>query len=76
VKAASENLGEEERATVIRRAVDAERERVVHEAKEPETELGKQIEGVTDAPAGTINTIVKNQARKSLERFRGKGKPH
>ncbi len=69
-------LGEEERAHVICRAVAAERERVVHKAKEPETELGKRIKGLTDAPAGTINAIVKNQARRSLDKFRGKGKPH
>jgi hypothetical protein len=70
------SLGEDERANVIRQAVAAERERVVHKAKEPETELGKSIKGLTDAPAGTINTIVKNQARRSLDRFRGKGNVH
>jgi hypothetical protein len=69
-------LGEDERANVIRRAVAAERERVVHKAKEPETELGKRIKGLTDAPTGTINAIVKNQARRSLDKFRSKGKPH
>jgi hypothetical protein len=70
------SLGEHERANVIRRAVAAERERVIHKAKEAETELGKRIKGLMDAPAGTINTIVKNQARRSLDRFRGKGKVH
>jgi hypothetical protein len=69
-------LGEEERARVIHRAVAAERERVVHKAKEPETEVGKRIKGLTDVPARMINAIVKNQARRSLDKFRGKGKPH
>jgi hypothetical protein len=73
---ANGRLGEDERANVIRQAVDAERERVVHKAKEPETELGKRIKGLTDAPAGTVNAIVKNQARRSLEKFRGKRTPH
>jgi hypothetical protein len=73
---ASGSLGEDERANVMRQAVAAERERVVHKSKEPETELGKRIKGLTDAPAGTINAIVKNQARRSLEKFRGKRTPH
>lgn len=65
-----------ERANVIRQAVTAERERVVHKGKEPETELGKRIKGLTDAPAGTVNAIVKNRAKTSLEKFQGKGTPH
>ena len=73
---ANGSLGKDERANVIRRAVAAERKRVVHKATEPETELGKRIKGVTDAPAGMVDAIVKNQARRSLEKFRGKGRPH
>jgi len=73
---ANGRLGEDERSNVMRQAVAAERERVVHKAKEPETEVGKRIKGLTDAPAGTVNAIVKNQARRSLEKFRGKGTPH
>jgi hypothetical protein len=70
------SLGEDERANVIRQAVAAERQRVVHKGREPETELGKRIKGLTDVPARTVNAIVKNQARRSLDRFPGKGKVH
>lgn len=73
---ASGTLAEDQRANAIGQAVAAERERVVHTAKEPETELGKRIKGLTDAPAGTINRIVKNQARRSLDKLRNNGKPH
>ena len=61
---ASGRLEEDRRANAIQEAVAAERARVVHAAKEPETELGKRIKGLTDAPAGTINRIVKDQARR------------
>jgi hypothetical protein len=76
VAVASGSVGEDERVNVIRQAVTAERERVVHKAKEPETELGKRIKGLTDAPAGTVNAIVKNRAKTSLEKFRGNGTAH
>jgi len=71
---ADQTLTEGERANAIREAVAAERRRVVHRNKEPETELGKRIKRLSDVPAGLINTIVKSQARKSMDRFRGKGK--
>jgi hypothetical protein len=73
---ANGSLVEEERANVIRQAVAAELKRVVHKAKQPETEVGKRIKGLTDAPAGTVNAIVKNRTKTSLEKFRGKGTAH
>jgi len=73
-KIADQTLTEGERANAIREAVAAERRRVVHRNKEPETELGKRIKRLSDVPAGLINTIVKSQARKSMDRSRGKGK--
>jgi len=73
---ANGSLREAERANVIRQAVTAERERVVHKAKQPETEVGKRIKGLTDVPAGTVNAIVKNRTKTSLEKFRGKGTAH
>jgi hypothetical protein len=73
---ANGSLGDDERAKVIRQAVDAERQRVLHKTKEPEMELGKRIKGLTDAPAGTVNAIVKTRARRSLEKFRGKRTPY
>jgi hypothetical protein len=71
---ADQTLTKGERANAIREAVAGERSRVVHRGKEPETELGKRIKRQTDVPAGTINTIVKNQTKESLGRFRGNGK--
>jgi hypothetical protein len=71
---ADQTLTDGERANAIQEAVAGERGRVVHEGKEPETELGKRIKRLSDVPAGMINTIVSKQARKALGRFRGNGK--
>lgn len=71
---ADKTLTDGERANSIQEAVAAERRRVVHRNKEPETELGKRIKRLSDVPAGMINTIVSKQARKALDRFRGSGR--
>ena len=61
---------------LIREAVRKERNRVREKkVKEPETELGKRLKTVTDAPTHVINRVVRKAAGKSLEQFKTTSKP-
>jgi hypothetical protein len=65
------------RAEIIRRAVAKEKERVIEKAvKPPKTLLGQRVKGETDAPTKIVDRLVRKEARESLKKFKGKGKPH
>jgi hypothetical protein len=76
MEASSQELTKEQKDKLIQDAVEAERKRVVQNVRQPETELGKRIKRLSDAPAGLIDKVVKDTAKKRLDKFKGKGTPH
>ena len=63
--ASEEALTKEQKDKLIQDAVEAERKRIVHKPREPETGLGRDIKRLTDAPARQIDRIIKGESRKS-----------
>lgn len=60
----------------IRRAVAEERRRVKsHKAPPAKTELGKEIQAKMDLPASLADEAVTQHAKKTLRKFRPRGKP-
>jgi len=53
--------------------VAAERKRVAQKVRQPETESGKNIKRLSDAPAGQIDKIIKDRATKRQDKFDNKG---
>src|SRR5262249_7504847 len=61
---------------MIRQAVEVERHRLSSRRKkvaEPETQVGKQIKRMMDAPTPVVDRIVKNTSREILKKYRPKG---
>ena len=62
---------------MIREAVAKERKRVrLKKVKEPETELGRQIKKMTNAPTRMIDRTIRDSATKTLKLVPAKGKPN
>ena len=59
----------------IREAVELERTRLgASQPKDPETEIGREIQKQTDAPSAVVNRIVREAAKKRLQSREGEGK--
>jgi hypothetical protein len=62
---------------IMREAAIRERERVTErKPKEPKTLLGSKMKAAMDAPTRKVDRIVESETKKSLEKFKGKGKTH
>ena len=65
-----------EGTAMIQAAVTEERKRVrPKKIKEPQTELGKRIKRMTDAPTRMIDRTIRESAGKVLKDFKGRGRP-
>ena len=64
--------------SAITRAVEHERSRLTlddTQTKEPQTEVGRDVKQQTDMPTVLIDRIVRTAAKKTLKRFKGRGRP-
>ena len=65
-----------EGTAMIQAAVTEERKRVrPKKIKDPQTELGKRIKRMTDAPTRIIDRTIRESAGKVLKDFKGRGRP-